>query len=286
MPSESSNQIHFQNVGRGTPALLFHGLGASNHDWDLLIPDLVATGYQCYAPDLPGHGDSLKPDDIQRYHVEEIYTEIETWASRQSISEPAVVIGHSLGGYLSLLYAMRNPGKVRAMILVDPLFSHSQLPVSAGMLNRHLKWAVMAMQYAPQWLIYALTGLDPQTSKYFSDRDRKRVAEDYKRASPNIMYITQSVSDLTPQLKWLDQPALVLWGNKDRTLSPNTFPRLVNLLHDARGIPVDGSGHQPHLSHPKQVNHSILQFLHHLQEFPSNRQVEQLTKSQPLNSAA
>jgi len=47
--------------GDGTPVVMIHGLAASLHDWDELIPVLTQNGYESYALDLLGHGESPKP---------------------------------------------------------------------------------------------------------------------------------------------------------------------------------------------------------------------------------
>ncbi len=249
--------------------VLLHGLGASNYDWQLLMPELVSAGYRCYAPDLLGHGESAKPDTSQQYHIEIFYNYLETWFDLQQITQPAIFIGHSMGGYLSLLFSLRRPELVRGLVLVDPLFSPSQFPPLTEILKHRPELGVKAMRYAPSWLIFALTGLDPTTSKYFSDAERKRVAEDYKRASPYIMYVTSSFGELLPQMSQLYKPTLVVWGDNDRTLAPNKFPVLVERLQNAAGIAIHGGGHQPHLSHADEVNSKILEFADRLQESPA-----------------
>jgi pimeloyl-ACP methyl ester carboxylesterase len=52
-----------------------------------------------------------------------------------------------------------------------------------------------------------------------------------------------------------------VWGERDLTLKPASFPRLVQSLADADGIPVADTGHQPHISKPAQVNSSVLEFI-------------------------
>lgn len=258
------NNLTLQSDGsleEETPVILLHGLGASRHDWDLLIPQLTRTGHQTYALDLLGHGESAKPRDPNRYHIEQIFAHLVTWVEKQPIEAPAIFIGHSMGGFLSLLFALRYPERVKALTLVDPLYSPAQLSPFSILLQRYPQVGVKAMEIAPEWLIHTFTGLDPATSKFFSQKNRERIVEDYKRASPNILYLANSFFDLKPHLNRINVPALVLWGAGDRTLMPESFPQLVGLLENARGAAVAKAGHQPHLSHAEQVNASILQFL-------------------------
>lgn len=264
--TQTQPAINTTVAGEGQPIVLLHGLGASNYDWQILMPELVDAGYRCFAPDLPGHGDSAKPDVHTEYHIEIIYNQLEAWLDAQPITKPAIFIGHSMGGYLSLLFSLRRPERVHGLVLVDPLFSPSQFPPFAGILKHRPELGVKAMRFAPSWLIFALTGLDPTTSKYFSDEERKRVAEDYKRASPYIMYVTSTFTELLPHLSRLYKPAMVVWGDSDRTLAPKKFPLLVDRLQNAAGFAIRGGGHQPHLSHADEVNPKILAFVDQLQK--------------------
>jgi pimeloyl-ACP methyl ester carboxylesterase len=109
-----------------------------------LMPELVSAGYRCYAPDLLGHGESAKPDTSQQYHIEIFYNYLETWFDSQQIKQPAIFIGHSMGGYLSLLFSLRRPELVRGLVLVDPLFSPSQFPPLTGILKHRPEIGVKA----------------------------------------------------------------------------------------------------------------------------------------------
>jgi pimeloyl-ACP methyl ester carboxylesterase len=53
----------------------------------------------------------------------------------------------------------------------------------------------------------------------------------------------------------------VIWGDRDMTLRPDSFPSLVNILPRASGIPIAHSGHQPHIGKPALVSRLVLEFL-------------------------
>jgi pimeloyl-ACP methyl ester carboxylesterase len=55
-------------------------------------------------------------------------------------------------------------------------------------------------------------------------------------------------------------PALVVWGDRDKALTPSSFPRLVNALPKARGE-VLPAGHVPHQSHAADFNQIVMKFL-------------------------
>lgn len=252
--------IHARIEGDGQPVILIHGMAASLYDWDHLIPELVAAGYRACALDLLGHGDSYKPDDPLRYDMDTVYALLDSWIDSLDLQAPCRLVGHSLGGYLSLRYTLAHPERVKSLFLIDPFFSPSQLPPSVSILNRRPDLGAQALQAVPQWMINNLIGWDLFTRKHFSPQARQRMAADLKRASPNILRILQRVPDLTPRLAEVRCPSQVIWGERDRTLLPSTFTVLVAALPQASGHPIPNCGHQPHISQPARVNCLIREF--------------------------
>ena len=112
----------------GAPVILTHGLAASLHDWDDLLPELSASGHAGYALDLLGHGESYKPVDHHEYTFHAVFDHFSAWIDSLQLTEPMVLVGHSLGGGLSLQYALQHPERVRALVLVNPFYDIHQLP--------------------------------------------------------------------------------------------------------------------------------------------------------------
>src|SRR5574342_22961 len=92
--------VNSVQAGRGAPVVLVHGLAASLHDWDGLLPDLAAHGYAGYAADLLGHGESIRPQRIDDYTSDSVFAHLGEWIDALNLNGPAILIGHSLGGYL------------------------------------------------------------------------------------------------------------------------------------------------------------------------------------------
>jgi pimeloyl-ACP methyl ester carboxylesterase len=263
---ENENQaVHFIQQGQGAPVILIHGVAASVGDWVDLAPDLVGAGYAVYALDLLGHGNSFKPKDLKEYNITRIFKHFEEWMASLALDSPLILVGHSLGGYLAIEYALRYPERVGALVLVDPFFCLSQL---SPLLQLHYKRPLINLgliSYAPEWLIrlsIELAGLfirngyiAPQTKE-----GRAQTAQDYKRASPGIYNILTTVRDLTPDLSKVQVPTLVVWGAHDQSLSPHFFEKLAAALPDAQAIELD-TGHVPHQSHPALLNPLVLKFL-------------------------
>jgi pimeloyl-ACP methyl ester carboxylesterase len=254
------NGVNAITAGHGSPVILIHGLAASLFDWEAITPALVGAGYRSYALDLLGHGDSVKPAGAASYHIEAVYAHFEGWVSSLGLEHPAALVGHSLGGYLSLAYALRHPRKVAGLALIDPFYSLQQLAPVTRVFSRQPALGAKAMRLAPEWLIDAMLRLERADAVHIAPTARRQIVLDYKRASPYVLHIPRTASDLTPRLPDVAVPALVLWGDRDLTLAPQSFPPLVAKLPQARGQMLPGSGHQPHIARPAEVSRMLLEF--------------------------
>jgi pimeloyl-ACP methyl ester carboxylesterase len=262
--ARNGNLLYATTHGEGTPVILIHGVAASHHDWNALIPDLVDSGYQAHAVDLLGHGDSAQPGDPQLYTAKTLYKVLEDWIQSMDLQSPFILIGHSLGGHLSLRYALRHSDKVRGMVLISPFYTRQQLSPLVHWINRRPEWGKKLLDVVPQNLVDSLLGWDPIDASSFTAQARLQVVVDIKRASPHVLDIPRTIPDLTPDLGRIRVPSKVIWGTKDLTLKPDTFPPLVVNMPTASGQALPGSGHQPHIGVPEKVNQTILDFLNGL----------------------
>jgi pimeloyl-ACP methyl ester carboxylesterase len=228
------------------------------------MPEMAEAGYRVIAPDLPGHGDSHKPEDPQQYHIEAIYTRLCDWIESLEIDQPFMLVGHSLGGYLSLLHSARAPRHVRGLVLIDPLYTSKQLAPLLQFLRQRPALGIKAIKVVPEWVINTILGWDPGSAKYFSPQVRQQIANDYKRASPQFLNITRDIPDLSDVLSQITAPAQVIWGQHDLTLRPSSFYSITRMLPNAIGKPIPHTGHQPHIGRPDIVNRIILEFSHSL----------------------
>src|SRR5512141_2934777 len=86
--------------------LLIHGYTGNHRNWAFTVKPLIAAGFRTLSPDNPGHGESSAPgtfDDYEFGRVADLLYEL-----AQGLDfEPAIVIGHSMGGAIAEEYALR-----------------------------------------------------------------------------------------------------------------------------------------------------------------------------------
>lgn len=265
----NGRKVNYVHQGEGEPVIMVHGLAASLHDWDDLLPEVSAAGYAGYVPDLLGHGESEKPIHTHEYSVENAYADFAAWIDMLNISKPMILVGHSLGGGLSLLYTHRNPDRVRALVIINPFYSMGQLPPILQRMFRHQLINTSLIERTPYQLFRFFVDMT-SFSIYIGNREphilpehiRYQTALDYKRASSGIYNIPRTLHHLDLDLSRITQPTLLLWGGRDQTLAPSSFPQLAEKLPNlvkAQQFPV--CGHVPHQCHPEDFNPHVMEFL-------------------------
>lgn len=253
--------LNYQVLGDGPPVVLVHGLGASLRDWNRIASDLASAGYRAYAVDLPGHGYSPKPADWGAYSADEVYAQFSEWLAGLKLTSPPLLVGHSLGGFLALRCALDQPLPLAGIVLIDPFYSKAQLNRLLRFAHGRVRLGEIALRLTPAILLKVVLGLIPGHLSQIPQSDIQQTILDLKQASPRVLYTAQTIPDLTGRLNEVGVRAMVLWGERDRTLHPASFQRLIDLLPDARGIPLPGGYHQPHISHPAWVVEHILSFI-------------------------
>jgi pimeloyl-ACP methyl ester carboxylesterase len=101
-------------LGRGPTVVLVHGLGSRVDHW-LPVARRLATRHRVVLVELPGHGLSPMPPP---FTLEQATAALDA-SLRSAAPEPFVLVGHSIGGQVAVDYALRHPGRVRGLVLVE-----------------------------------------------------------------------------------------------------------------------------------------------------------------------
>jgi pimeloyl-ACP methyl ester carboxylesterase len=92
------SDIFFEVKGQGSPVILLHGFPMNHSVWED-VSNHLSRDYCVYTPDLPGFGKSKLP--AERFSLSDIADQLIVWITKEQIEKP-VLIGHSLGGYITL----------------------------------------------------------------------------------------------------------------------------------------------------------------------------------------
>ncbi len=124
MPSASGGlsvngvRLHYEESGGGAPILCIHGAGSSALAWAGAVERLARLG-RVIAYDRRGCGRSERPEPYERTTVSEHADDAAALLDALAPA-PAVVVGRSFGGWVATELALRHPGRVRALVLLEP----------------------------------------------------------------------------------------------------------------------------------------------------------------------
>ena len=250
----------------GPLAVLVHGLGdAGARDWDTLIPHL-ADRYRVLAFDLPGFGRSTKanePYSPDRY-VEFIRHLVET-----RTSEPILLVGHSMGGALSLLYAGTHPADVERLVLADAAAILYRQAYAEHMV--HLGLDKVPLDLLPKvpggdavkgfinkW-VRPFARFEPDPSVAFElawAREKVLGGDPTKIAAMLVIF-----KNMGPAMGKVVAPTRLVWGADDNIAPVRTGMLLESRLPHADRHVLEGCGHVPMADQPERFAELVREWL-------------------------
>ncbi|MBN7816023.1 alpha/beta fold hydrolase [Algoriphagus pacificus] len=126
--SFSQTSFSVKVTGAGQPIILIPGLASSGDVWNETVSQL-SQNFECHVLTLPGFAGQA-PIDLEKGFLPDVEKEIGAYLNQ--LGQPAILIGHSLGGFLSLQLANDFPEKVEKAIIVDsyPFYSAAMNPAA------------------------------------------------------------------------------------------------------------------------------------------------------------
>ncbi len=231
--------FHYTVQGSGSPIVLMHGWGC-NLTTLASIETVAAENHTVYNVDFPGFGKSEEPSEV--WGVEKYTQLIEAFIKLENIENP-ILLGHSFGGRVGILYSSRN--KVKKLILVD----------AAGVKpRRSLKYYFKVYTYKIGKCLMPLIYGKKGAQKRIEDMRAKRGSSDYNNASPMMRAILSKVvnEDLKYCMPKITAPTLLIWGENDTATPLRDAQIMEKLIPDAGLVSFPGCGHYSFLDNPFQ----------------------------------
>ena len=225
-----SLRLHYTDCGEGHPILLLHGWGCNTDTFNAIRPFLEVR-FRVLTVDFAGFGQSDEPTKV--WGVEEYTRSIEALAKAEGVENP-ILIGHSFGGRVSIVYASRN--KVQKVMLVD---SAGVKPRRSFSYYRKVYTFKLLKRLAPIVLGKA------RAEQMIQARRAKAGSSDYNQASPMMRQVLSKVvnEDLCHLMPKITAPTLLFWGETDTATPLADAKKMEKLIPDAGLVTVAGAGH-------------------------------------------
>jgi len=245
--------------GEGMPVLLVHGFPLDHTMWGAQI-DALAARYRVIAPDLRGFGQSDGTEATVT--MEQFADDLDALLEELEVSEPIVLCGLSMGGYIALAFQRKYPARLRALLLCDTRASADTPETVAA---RH-EMADRVLAEGPDPLVEAMM---PKLFAPATVANRPEVVESLRRVMRStdrwgIAAAARGMArrpDVTGTLSEIDCPALVIVGQWDALSTPEEMRPLARSIPGARFAEIPDSGHMSPMENPIEFNAVLLDFL-------------------------
>jgi 3-oxoadipate enol-lactonase len=253
-------RLAFVDQGAGTPVVLVHGFPLDHTMWNAQI-DALSEGYRAIAPDLRGFGHSggHSGDTIT---MGQFADDLAGLLDGLRVSEPVVLCGLSMGGYVAFQFWQRHGSRLRGLILCDTRAGGDAPEAAAARretAERVLREgpAPLVAQMTPKLFAQATLSRRPE----LVDSLREVMLRTNPKAIAAAARGMAQRPEMLSQLEQIDCPTLVIVGQEDVLTPPEEMRLIAGVVPGARMIEIAGCGHMAPIERPAETNAAMLEFL-------------------------
>jgi len=240
-------QVHIEELGdsENPTLIMIHGAGGSSATWFMQLRGLYES-IHVIAIDLNGHGkskDSDQADTLESYleDVRSVVDEVES----------PYLMGHSMGGAITQLFALRNPKLLSGIILVGTGSRLKVHPMIFDLLRNDFEGYVEAL---------GSFMFDTSTSEKIVDSSKAEV----RKCSPRIIerdFLACNEFDIMESVASIDLPTLIIVGENDQ-MTPIKYSKYLNdKIEGSKMRVIPNAGHGVMLEKADEVNQIVLDWI-------------------------
>ncbi len=240
------------------PLVLVHGAGGTLYHWPPGLRRLAK--HDVFAIDLPGHGRSAGPG---REDVGDYADFLLDWIDALQLP-PFVLVGHSMGGGIALIFALRHAQRLRGLALVA---TGARLRVHPDILQAIRIDKEGVGQQLVEWV----------HGHRASPAQRRQYLRHFLSVDTDVMYgdwLACDRFDVMQQLADIHLPTLIIAGSQDSMTPAKYASFMAEAMPDADLTVIEGAGHMIMLEQPQMVIGAVAGFLERLKRAGSKRMFE------------
>ncbi len=269
----SGKQVAYVEKGKGKNIILIHGLGGNISHWTNNIKPLAKT-FRCIALDLPGYGHSDKNKDTANIDLLGFYADVVLEFIRKKSLKDITLAGHSMGGQIAVIAALKDQSKVKHMVLVSPAGLETFTMQEAQLLTSTTPSSVFEKQdEAAIRASFKRNFYNQVPEKLVQERLKFKDCRDFSKYAIAVSKGVQGMFQhpVKDQLKNIKQDVLIIYGNEDAHI-PNKYlhPSLslsevvkngTDNIPVSKSILINNAGHLVQYEQPDELNKAIRNFV-------------------------
>lgn len=232
--------------GKGEPIILLHGLFGNLSNWSHVTNEFLSTN-RVIIPRLPFYS-----NPITSHRLDDLVSYVENFIEEHNF-EKVVLMGNSLGGHVAVLYAWRQPHKVKKMVLAGSsgLFENSFHGTFPRVKDYdYVREKVQSTFYKPE---VATKALVDEVYDTMQSRVKTLSLIGLARAAQR-----HNLADLLDRIA---TPTLLIWGLQDTITPPEVALEFYNRLPNSTITFLEHCGHVPMMEQPQLFNEHVRKFL-------------------------
>lgn len=263
MPIANINDVslNYEVTGHGKAVVFVHGYTGSSQDWASQV-SVLSPNYMVVALDLRGHGKSATPSSEEGYSVPIFANDVLVLLDTLNIRK-CCLIGHSLGGFIALQFALEHPDLLSALVLVGTS-SEIIRPLTSVELRQKLD--ELARSQGMETAFEYDAANNPQRIETFRKHPEQREMARQRVLATSLdgyVYAWGAIAkweSVTSKLSEIKMPTLIYRGDEDTSMADGV-QTLKKGIANSELITVKGVGHSPHYESPNFFNEKLLEFL-------------------------
>ena len=270
-----NSQIFYTVAGKGSPVVLIHGFAEDSDVWKFQL-DILSEHFQLIIPDLPGSGASALIEDMSIEGMAACVQEIiGQELGRDSKSPLPIVIGHSMGGYITLALAHKNAGMLAGFGLFhSTAFADNEEKKT----SRRRSIEFMQTHGSYEFIKQSAPNLFTEENRI----EKTGMVEDLISRYGNfdtaalIAYYEAMIErpDRTAVLQSFDQPVLFIIGKQDKAIPFEDSMKQCHLPQLATVQILENAAHMGMWEEKEKSSQALLSFLQYTQQFNLRRTSE------------
>ena len=252
-------ELFYRELGEGKPMVILHGLFGSSDNW-LTLGRRFAEKYKVYLLDQRNHGQSFHDD---RFDYAAMAADLEYFFRSKKL-EPAVILGHSMGGKTAMEFAINHPELTDCLIVADiapkaySVHHHAILKglfaIDLEKLSSRSTADEILGQYVPE------PGVRQFLLKNLTRNDQK--AFTWRINLPVIAREIETVGKGLNQNYRFDKPTFFIRGDRSDYIQDEDIHLIHSIFSNATLHTIENAGHWLHAEQPDHFCTAVMNFLH------------------------